>query len=349
MYTSIKEGISMSVQSVGPFSNFKTNFNTTKQAASNPQIVQDVAKDVSKNNKKTAAIIGGVAALAILGTGALVAIKRHKVPNEIKTALNNFKETNEAVNALAQNVQKQADEVTEYAQRLFNKVSDLFEKGDEITPDGAVLRKIIVDGDDTYKVMQEFSDDGALVRESRFTNGVLDTIEEGIEELSDGSRKTARRFDFFVDGTLSLYQEGFEKLASGSKRIAKEFDFLEDGTLHWYQEGVKTFTSGLREIARKISFLEDGTPSWYQEGIESSFNDLIKYARNITFDNGKPRLYTEGIEGLADGSPKFAKAITFDNGKPRLYAEGIEGLVDESIKAAKEFELTDKGWKEISK
>ena len=118
----------MSVQSVGPFSNFKTNFNTTKQTATDPQAVQDVAKDVSKNNKKTAAIIGGVAALAILGTGALVAIKRHKVPNEIKTALNNFEETNEAANALAQNVQKQADKVTEYAQRLFNEVSDLFKK-----------------------------------------------------------------------------------------------------------------------------------------------------------------------------------------------------------------------------
>ena len=154
----------MSVQSVGPFSNFKTNFNTTKQTATDPQIAQDVAKDVSKNNKKTAAIIGGVAALAILGTGALVAIKRHKVPNEIKTALNNFEETNKAANALAQSAKKQADEVTEYAQKLFNEVSDLFKKGDEITPDGAVLRKIIGDGDDTYKLMQEFSEDGALVR-----------------------------------------------------------------------------------------------------------------------------------------------------------------------------------------
>lgn len=280
----------MSVQSVGPFSNFKTNFNTTKQAASNPQIVQDVAKDVSKNNKKTAAIIGGVAALAILGTGALVAIKRHKVPNEIKTALSNFEKTNEAANALAQSVQKQADEVTEYAQRLFNNVSDLFKKGDEITPDGTVLRKIR-SLDDTCKVMEEFSDDGKLVRKSMFTDGILGTVREGIEELADGSEKVAKNI-IFEDGKLSLYQEGLEELADESGKVAK----------------------------------------------------------NIIFKDGKPCLYQEGCETFADLlSGKVAKAIGFENGKPRLYLEGIEGLADGSVKVAKEFELTDKGWREVSK
>ncbi len=336
----------MSVQSVGPFSNFKTNLNTTKQAATDPQIVQDVAKDVSKNNKKTAAIIGGVAALAILGTGALVAIKRHKVPNEIKTALNNFKETNEAANALAQNVQKQADEVTEYAQRLFNEVSDLFK-----TPDGAVLRKIIVDGDDTYKVMQEFSDDGALVRESRFTNGVLDTIEEGIEELSDGSKKIARRFDFFVDGTLRWYQEGTEALADGSEKIAKTISFNKDGKPNWYREGYKALADGSEKIAKEINFLEDGTPSWYQEGYKALADGSEKTAREIEFcKDGTPNWYREGLETFADQSEKTAKCIDFDKGgKPYWYQEGIEGLADGSRKVAKEFELTDKGWQEISK
>ncbi len=339
----------MSVQSVGPFSNFKTSFNTTKQAATDPQIAQDVAKDVSKNNKKTAAIIGGVAALAILGTGALVAIKRHKVPNEIKTALNNFEETNKAANALAQSAKKQADEVTEYAQRLFNEVSDLFKKGDEITPDGAVLRKIIVDGDDTCKVMQELSADGALVRESRFTNGVLDTIEEGIEELSDGSRKIARRFDFFKDGTLIDYQEGIEisaDLLSG--KVAKTIRFKE-GKLRLYQEGIEASADESGKVAKNIIF-KDGKPCLYQEGCET-FADLSdKVAKTIGFNkDGKPDWYQEGIEVLADGSGKIAKYIGFNkDGKLSSYQEGCEALADGSIKAAKEFELTDKGWKEIS-
>ena len=338
----------MSVQSVGPFSNFKTNFNTTKQTATDPQIAQDVAKDVSKNNKKTAAIIGGVAALAILGTGALVAIKRHKVPNEIKTALNNFEETNKAANALAQSAKKQADKVTEYAQRLFNKVSDLFEKGDEITPDGAVLRKIIVDGDDTCKVMQEFSADGALVRESRFTNGVLDTIEEGIEKLSDGSRKTARRFGFFEDGTLTDYQEGIETFADESGKVAKNIIF-KDGKPCLYQEGCETFADLSAKIAKNVIF-EDGKLCSYQEGIEALADGSEKAAKSVIFEDGKPKVYYEGCEIFADLSGKIAKCIDFNkDGKPDWYQEGIEGLANGSIKAAKEFELTDKGWREISK
>ena len=263
----------MSVQSVGPFSNFKTNLNTTKQAATDPQAVQDVAKDASKNNKKTAAIIGGVAALAILGTGALVAIKRHKVPNEIKTALNNFEETNETTNALVQSVQKQADEVTEYAQKLFDEVSDLFKKGDETTSDGTVLRRIT--GGNTCKVMEEFSDDGALVRNSRFINGILDTVEEGIEERSVGSSKIARRFVFFEDGTPKLYQEGFERLVDGSRKMAKEIDF------------------------------NNGKPSLYQEGLEWLANGSRKIAKSIRFKNGKPSWYEEGFGRLADGSRKI--------------------------------------------
>ena len=338
----------MSVQSVGPFSNFKTNFNTTKQTATDPQAVQDVAKDVSKNNKKTAAIIGGVAALAILGTGALVAIKRHKVPNEIKTALNNFKETNEAANALAQSAKKQADEVTEYAQRLFNKVSDLFKKGDEITPDGAVLRKIIGDGDDTCKVMQEFSADGALVRESRFTNGALDTIEEGIEKLSDGSKKIARSFGFFKDGTLIDYQEGIETFADESGKVAKNIIF-KDGKPCLYQEGCETFADLSAKIAKNVIF-EDGKLCSYQEGIEALADGSEKAAKSVIFEDGKPKVYYEGCEIFADLSGKIAKCIDFNkDGKPDWYQEGIEGLANGSIKAAKEFELTDKGWREISK
>lgn len=338
----------MSVQSVGPFSNFKTSFNTTKQTATDPQIAQDVAKDVSKNNKKTAAIIGGVAALAILGTGALVAIKRHKVPNEIKTALNNFEETNEAANALAQNVQKQADKVTEYAQRLFNEVSDLFKKGDEITLDGAVLRKIIGDGDDTCKFMQEFSEDGALVRESRFTNGALDTIEEGIEKLSDGSRKTARRFGFFEDGTLTDYQEGIETFADESGKVAKNIIF-KDGKPCLYQEGCETFADLSAKIAKNVIF-EDGKLCSYQEGIEALADGSEKAAKSVIFEDGKPKVYYEGCEIFADLSGKIAKCIDFNkDGKPDWYQEGIEGLANGSIKAAKEFELTDKGWREISK
>ena len=215
----------MSIQSVNPFSNFKTNFNKTNSIATNPQQVQNNANESGKNSKKTAAIIGGLAALAFAGTVAAVAIKRHKVPNEVQSALNDFRATNETVNAFVESAQKQADEAMEYGQKLFDEVTGLFKKGEEIAPDGTVLRKIT--GDDTIKIMEEFSQDGNLVRKSKFSDGILYNVQEGIEELADGSRKVAKEIGF-ADEMPLWYQEGIEELADGSRKIAKEIGFADE-------------------------------------------------------------------------------------------------------------------------
>ena len=306
----------MSVQSIGPFSNFKTNFNKTSSMATNPQQVQNNANESGKNSKKTAAIIGGVAALAILGTGALVAIKRHKVPNEIKTALNNFEETNKAASSLIESAQKQTDEIMESGKKLFDEVTELFKKGDEIAPDGKVLRKIT--SDDAEKIMEEFSQDGKLFRKSTFVNDILDNTQEGFEELPDGTKKIAKGIDFLEDGKPYYYMEDFKELADGSKKIAKGIGF-EDGMPSWYAEGYEELADGSRKVAKRIGF-EDEMPSWYQEGYEE----------------------------LADESRKIAKRIDFEDGTPSWYAEGYEELADGLEKIAKEYELTKKGWQKVS-
>ena len=331
----------MSIQSVNPFSNFKTNFNKTSSMATNPQQVQNNANESGKSNKK--AIIGGLAALAFAGTVAAVAIKRHKVPNEVQSALNDFRATNEAVNAFIESAQKQADEAMEYAQKLFDEVTGLFKKGDEIAPDGTVLRKIT--GDDTSKIMEEFSQDGTLLRRSEFIDDILDNVEEGIEEFADGSRKVAKRIDF-EDKMPSWYQEGYEKLADGSRKIAKEIGF-EDKMPSWYQEGYEKLADGSRKAAKRIGF-EDEMPSWYQEGYEKLADGSRKIAKEIGFEDKMLSWYKEGYEELADGSWKIAKEIGFEDKMPSWYLEGYEELADGSWKAAKGYELTDKGWQEVS-
>ena len=333
----------MSIQSVNPFSNFKTNFNKTNSIATNPQQVQNNANESGKNSKKTAAIIGGLAALAFAGTVAAVAIKRHKVPNEVQSALNDFRATNEAVNAFIESAQKQADEAMEYAQKLFDEVTGLFKKGDEIAPDGTVLRKIT--GDDTSKIMEEFSQDGTLLRRSEFIDDILDNVEEGIEEFADGSRKVAKRI-CFEDKMPSWYQEGYEKLADGSRKIAKEIGF-EDIMLSWYKEGYEKLADGSWKIAKEIGF-EDKMPSLYQEGYEELADGSWKIAKEIGFEDKMPSWYLEGQEELADGSRKIAKGIGFEDKMPSWYLEGHEKLADGSWKIAKGYELTDKGWQEVS-
>ena len=301
----------MSVQSVNPFSNFKTNFNTN--TATVPQQVQNTSDKTGTSNKKTAAIIGGLAALAFAGTVAAVAIKRHKVPNEVQSTLNDFRATNEAVNTFIESAQKQADEAMEYAQKLFDEVTGLFKKGEEIAPDGTVLRKIT--GDDTSKIMEEFSQDGTLVRKSKFIDDILDNVEEGIEEFADGSRKIAKRI-VFEDEMPYWYQEGYEGLADGSRKIAKGIGFV--GKMSIYQEGYEELADGSRKIAKRIGFV------------------------------GEMSIYQEGYEGLADGSWKAAKGISFVDKMPFWYPESYEELADESWKIAKEYELTKKPWQEVN-
>ena len=332
----------MSVQSVSPFSNFKTNNNTSKSTITNSQAVQNVAQEAGKINKKTAAIVGGLAALAFAGTVAAVAIKRHKAPYEIKIALDNLKATNETVNSLVQSVQKQADEITQYAKKVYGEVTELFEKGEEIAPDGTVLRKIT--GDDTSKIMEEFTQDGEITRKSFFVDNALANVREGIEELADGTKKTAKGI-IFEDGKPCCYVEDLKELADGSWKTAKGIIF-EDGTPYCYMEDLKELADGTKKIAKGIVF-EDGKPSLYQEGYKELADGSEKFAKKISFKDGKLSEYAEDIEELADGSEKFAKGIDFKDGKPSLYQEGYKELPDDTREVAKEFKLTDKGWKKV--
>ena len=258
----------MSVQSVNPFSNFKTNFNNTNTAAVNTttntasDTVQN-AENAAKGMGKKTAVIGGIAALAMLGIGAAVAIKRHKVPDDIKAVLKDCEATNEAMDSLSQSIQKQADEVIEYAQKVFDEITELFKKGDEITPDGKTLRKITSNGSE--RIMEEFGQDGTIARRSTFVNEIPKKIQEGYEELADGSWKYAKELTF-ENGKPNLYIEGFEKLADGTSKYAKELTFV------------------------------NGKPFWYKEGYEELADGTSKYAKELTFENGKPNLYKEGAK-----------------------------------------------------
>lgn len=250
----------MSIQQVNPFSSFKTNLNSVNTtsantAATNPQKAENTAQQDSKNNKK-AAIVGTLAALAFAGTVAAVAIKRHKVPDEVQSALNNFKTTNEAVNTLAEDVQKQTDEAIECAQKLFDEVTRLFKKGDEIAADGTVLRKIS-DGD-TRKFMAEYSQDGVLTRSSCFVNGVPKSITEGIEEFADGSKKIAREVSFHENGKLAWYREGYETNSDGLWKFAKEMYFQKNGKPAWYTESGEELAEGSLKIAKQYELTDKG-------------------------------------------------------------------------------------------
>ena len=195
---------------VDPFSSFKTNFNNTNTAATNAinntasEIQQQTAPVTKSFDKKNAAIIGGVAALAIAGIGAAVMIKKGKMPDEVKEAFIAANKLNDEATSLAQSAQKQADEILETAQKKFDEVTELFKKGEEKAADGTVLRKITKESD-TQSVMEEFAD-GKLVRQTFFEEDKAQNIYENIEQFADGSKKAAKALGF-DNGKISEYSE----------------------------------------------------------------------------------------------------------------------------------------------
>lgn len=328
----------MSVKPVSLFFGSKINSN----AAANSEQAQNPVKAFLGDKK--AAAIGGVAALAILGTVAAVAIKRHKAPNEIKIALDNLKATNETVNSLVQSVQKQADEITQYAKKVYGEVTELFEKGEEIAPDGTVLRKIT--GDDTKKIMEEFTQDGEITRKSSFVDNALENVREGIEELADGTTKTAKEISFSLsDGKIIDYAESIEELADGSYRAAKEIEFKE-GKVKAYTEGLEACTD-CSYAAQKGIFFEDEAPMLYRESYVSFSNGSQKAAREIGFVHNRPNWYIEGNEEFADGSYKRAKILDSSDNNLDYYCEGYEKFADGSEKIVKEYKLTKEGWQAV--
>ena len=216
----------MSIKPIGLTFNSKINFgNTTQQ-------MQNIAKETSKNNAENTKMLDSLSVLAFRGDNIKSEIKKYEVPDEIKANLNNFKATSEVANTAMEYAHKQINLAVENAQELFNEVTELFKKGDEVAPDGTVLRKITTDDtSDTRKIMEEFSQDGKLFRKSTFVNDILDNVQEGFEELPDGTKKIAKEIDF-EDGKPSLYQEGYEELPDDTREVAKEFKLTDKG---WQQ------------------------------------------------------------------------------------------------------------------
>ena len=261
-----------------PFSSFKTNFNNTNTAATNAinntasEIQQQTAPVTKSFDKKNAAIIGGVAALAIAGIGAAVMIKKGKMPDEVKEAFIAANKLNDEATSLAQSAQKQADEILETAQKKFDEVTELFKKGEEKAADGTVLRKITKESD-TQSVMEEFAD-GKLVRQTFFEEDKAQNIYENIEQFADGSKKAAKALGF-DNGKISEYSENVEKFADGSEKAAKVLDF------------------------------DNGKISYYAEDYENT-DGFITSAKDLYFDNGKPRRLVID-DGYGDASREYKK------------------------------------------
>ena len=147
-------------------------------------------------------------------------------PDEVKEILEDAQRAQRKTNITLKKIQNQAlakqKEVLAIkleAIEKYKEVSELFSKGEEITPDGKVLRKI-TQKDSKSMVMEEFDENGKLLRSSYFKNGKLANFREGEEELEDGTLITAKDYAY-CDGVPSWYGEGYIDYPDDSSKAKK--------------------------------------------------------------------------------------------------------------------------------
>lgn len=331
----------MAIQSVNSSLSFGSKSNIKDLDVNvNPQ---KVVQEVGKTNKKKMAVIGGLAALAIAGTVAAIAIVNHKkVPSDVKKALDSF----EATNALAESTHKQVDEIVENCKKMYDEVTELYRKGGETTSDGTVVARVV--DKKIHKVLEEYSADGTVVRSSFFANDKLYCIQEGLETFANGGEKAVKvKISFADDGKLISYKEGFKALAPANWTIAKEIGF-NDGKVAFYNEGIEISGRIPRKYAKKLNF-EDGKLKFYQEGVETMMGCPENTQKEIEFKDGKPIFYQEGVERIMGPVKKIAKKLEFKDGKPNLCLEGIERQASGTLESAKKYTLGEDGWQEVNK
>ena len=286
-----------------------------------------------------AAAAAGAAAIAFAGISML---RKGKMPEEVKKAVQSAEEFAQKANNTAEDVEtisKKVDTLIDESVSpiISEEIRSIFEKGaengyqDVVDENGNLLRRFELLNGTPQRLIEYGEDGGAVIRET------------GIKSLKDLNfevhDKVNNKSIYFINGKPAFYYEGLEKLPDGTKRRAKELRIF-DGKPYAYIEGWEKMPDGTIRTAKELQ-LENGKPYAYYEGWEKLPDDIERTAKRLQLENGKPKRYVEGLEHLPDGTEREAKELSFIDEKPSTYKEGIEESGKDGIKIAKEISLRD--------
>ncbi len=249
-------------------------------------------------------------------------------PDEVKEILEDAQRAQRRTNITLKKIQNQAlaKQKEALAAKLeasekYKEVSELFSKGEEITPDGKVLRKI-TQKDSKSMVMEEFDKNGKLLRSSYFKDNRLVNFREGEEELEDGTLITAKDYAY-CDGVPSWYGEGYIDYPDDSSKAKKHICFSNDDT-YWIEEDCDYSIDGNIKVARMYDFADNKLTEYRQNKVVSPSNNDSTELETV-FENNLPMFYREDIESQYEGEEKTARCINYYRGKIDSYEEDIEG------------------------
>ena len=279
------------------------NLNGLKNAQNSVKAV-----DILSKGAKTAAdtttnkpAIGALDALAFSGNSMIGKIIRNNTPSEVKSLLG-------SVQRQTDDAKKIISKIAKEAQDKYQELCTLYKKGNEMTPEGKVLRQLSEDINGA-RWMDEYDINGKKISTTFFMNGKPAQYEQ-----LDTSTNARKIIDYSTDGKLSIYKDGYKRLNDGTSKTAREF------------------------ISTSDKFCT------YREGVEITPNSTVKTAKHIDFVDSKPSWYEEGRVYYKNGASTRAKKVGFKDGKPIDITLGYNSA-DE--KAGQCYKLADNSWKQI--
>lgn len=167
----------------------------------------------------------------------------------------------------------------------YSQLCDLFSQGDEVAPNGTVLRKI-TEGASGYAIMREYSPDGKLLSHSVFMQG---KPVEYFESPNNGTNNTKwkKMMSFSKDGELRAYRSGYFEFFDGSTKSDRDL---------WYFDG---------------SYVD----SCISTATLPNKQKLI-FSENITYSNNKPQKYQRVYGETGYKKAKSNLEIFYTDGKP---------------------------------
>ncbi len=208
-----------------------------------------------------------------------------QVVDEAKEAIS--KRVDDITEMVKDDVRK-VDELAENIQKKVDEIYTLFKNGGK-NADGKTVAQLETkkNGLTDVQIMTEFAEDGkTIVRKSEFHE--FDGLIAEITEFLEGGKTNC--IDA-CDGKLRSYDEGIEILTDGSKRFAKKLE-MYNGKAHHYYEGLEQSPGGIyKKYAKNISGIHSGDKHC-SLGHEKLEDDTEIFAMNLMFEEDfKPLMF----------------------------------------------------------
>lgn len=175
--------------------------------------------------------------------------------------------------------QGDADLIYEDAKRVYKEVLEAFKKGNEVAPNGKVIRRVYKKPDTSTIHVEEYSpnDSSIITRQAEILNGKIESISQGVKIKLDGTEETSKYYTFSSDGSLYSYSEDLDIFPDGSVNVGRYYTYngteLSSCSIDW------RLSSDFTGTADSMYDFSSGMLDCYKEGCKFNKNGSQEFQK----------------------------------------------------------------------